>query len=264
MAYDLRLGHCLDLIPKLTDGEVNVVVTSPPWYGADYDVPAIPGWGRLGHEPDPDAYVEHVAQIIGALQPKLDRTGVVWVAVGDVPGVGGRLQGLPQKIGAAAQLHRLNWIYTVYWISDSVMVPAGTVPFGPFRATVPILGLVKEPEDHYWREDLSVCDYLAYPPAAPEIGLPFIPLPGPVVGDLLEWTCPSGGTVVDPMCGSGTVPAVANVMGYYGVGMDLDGQALKRARQKCIRLKEEARKAIAARGQQMAGAVPPWRKESKN
>ena len=263
MPYDLRQGHCLDLIDKLAT-EIDVVITSPPYFGSDYETPLIPEWGRLGHETDVDAYVDHVCLILEAISKKLKSTGIVWLAVGDVPGQLSRLQGIPAKIGTASDKHRLSWVYTMHWIADSVFVPEGTVPFGPFTATVPILGLCLEPDYHYWLEGHKMTDWMAYPPPAPAKGLPFQPLPSTVVGDLLEATCPSGGAVLDPMCGSGTVPAVANVMGYLGLGFDVDERSIKAARRKCIRLKEVSHAEIAGRNQKLGGVLPLPTKEAEN
>lgn len=41
---------------------------------------------------------------------------------------------------------------------------------------------------------------------------------------------PAGGVVLDPMCGTGTVPGVAHVLGRHGVGVDLSGDYCRLAR----------------------------------
>ena len=261
MSYDLRLGHCLDLIAVLPDVSVNVCFTSPPCWNSDYDVPLVEGWGRLGCEDKADDYVAHVAQIVAAVGGKLRRDGMVWLALRDSLDDLGRLQGLPAKIGTAVGVHRLCWVTTVYWVPDALWLPKGYTAHDPMVTVMPILGLCHEPRAHYWAEGCMVPDYLAYPMPDPVRGSPFQPLPANVVGDLLEWTCPSGGTVLDPMCGSGTVIATANLMGYYAIGMDISEAAIKASRRKVVRLKEQAR---AFRQDRTAGAVPLPGKAQEN
>jgi len=264
MSYDLREGHCLDLIAELQGDSVNVCVTSPPFWNSDYDVPLVDGWGRLGCEDQADNYVAHVAQILAAVGSKLRRDGMVWLVLRDSLDDLGRLQGLPARIGTAAEAHRLSWVYTVYWVPDALWMPKGYTAYGPMPAVVPILGLCHEPRAHYWAEGCTVPDYLVYPTPEPERGLPFQALPSNVVGDLLEWSCPSGGTVLDPMCGSGTVIATANIMGHYGIGMDICKKAIKASRRKVVRLKERARAFRQDAAANAAGAVPSPGEESKN
>jgi len=46
---------------------------------------------------------------------------------------------------------------------------------------------------------------------------------------ILGWS-PKGGTVLDPMCGTGTTPSVAHWLGRHGIGTDLSADYLKLAR----------------------------------
>jgi DNA modification methylase len=236
MSYDLKCGHAIDLIGELPDESVDVVFTSPPWWGEDYDIPAVKGWGRLGHEKTPSEYAVHVSEILAACWPKLKRSGMVWLAVRDVPAEG-RLQAIPSMVGMS-KLHRLYWCYTCYWVDDGVYLPKSFRPYGPVPATTPILGFAKDPDYHYWEESKVIPDWLAYSSPVPEEGRVFQALPSDLVSFLLESSCPSGGTVVDPMCGNGTVIARASLMGFHGIGFDIDKKELKRSRRKVIREKE--------------------------
>jgi SAM-dependent methyltransferase len=47
---------------------------------------------------------------------------------------------------------------------------------------------------------------------------------------LIEAFCPSAGTVLDPMCGSGTVPLAAALCKRHAIGMDVDESSVLRAR----------------------------------
>lgn len=252
MPYDLQHGHCLDLLEEVPADSLNVVITSPPFFGESYEAKIVDGWGRLGHETSAEAYVAHVVEILDALRPKMKRNGMVWMLIRDAPGEGGTLQNIPGQIGMQAQL---AWAYTMYWVLDSIYAPKGYVPFGPLPATVPILGFCVDPEYHYWQDGAVIPDYLAASPPDAK-GDVFQSIPPDVVSDLLDACCPTGGTVLDPMCGSGTVPAVANARGCYGIGMDISELAIKTSRRKVIRVKEMVRNEIATR-QQQTGSMPP-------
>ena len=47
---------------------------------------------------------------------------------------------------------------------------------------------------------------------------------------IIKGWAPEGGTVLDPFCGTGTVPMVARALGRYGIGVDLSRDYLKLAK----------------------------------
>ena len=57
-------GDCLDWIPMLPDGCVDVVVTSPPYWGQRESM-------GIGTEQDPREYVVFLASVFQVLLPKL-------------------------------------------------------------------------------------------------------------------------------------------------------------------------------------------------
>jgi len=69
-------GDCVDLIPRLPDASVDILVTSPPYWGQ-----------RLSHgtgtEEDPRDYLEFLTKIFVAFLPKLKPQGIVWINLGD-------------------------------------------------------------------------------------------------------------------------------------------------------------------------------------
>jgi DNA modification methylase len=69
-------GDCSELIPQLPDGSVDVVVTSPPYWGQRLS-------GGMGVEDDPREYIAALADLFVALQPKLKPSGLLWINVGD-------------------------------------------------------------------------------------------------------------------------------------------------------------------------------------
>ena len=69
-------GDCLELIPRLPDASVDVVVTSPPYWGQRQSLGS-------GTEEDPRDYVAFLEAVFDALLPKLKQKGIVWLNIGD-------------------------------------------------------------------------------------------------------------------------------------------------------------------------------------
>jgi DNA modification methylase len=69
-------GDCRKLIPDLPDDSIDVVVTSPPYWGQRTSA-------ANGIEHDPRRYVSELADVFSALLPKLKTSGIAWIDLGD-------------------------------------------------------------------------------------------------------------------------------------------------------------------------------------
>jgi DNA modification methylase len=69
-------GNCLDLIADLPDQTIDVLVTSPPYWGQRVSAGA-------GTEGDPRDYLTFLASVFIAFLPKLKLQGIVWINLGD-------------------------------------------------------------------------------------------------------------------------------------------------------------------------------------
>jgi DNA modification methylase len=69
-------GDCRDLIPELPDSSVDVVVTSPPYWGQRTSA-------ANGVESDPRRYVSALADVFAAVLPKMKPSGIAWINLGD-------------------------------------------------------------------------------------------------------------------------------------------------------------------------------------
>jgi DNA modification methylase len=69
-------GDCLDLARQLPDRSIDVMVTSPPYWGQRLS----PG---VGIEPDPRAYLHALTERFVALQRTLKEQGFLWINLGD-------------------------------------------------------------------------------------------------------------------------------------------------------------------------------------
>lgn len=72
-------GDALDVTRGLSDGSVDCIVTSPPYYGLrDYGVP-----GQYGLEASPAEYVETMRGLFAELRRVLADDGTLWLNLGD-------------------------------------------------------------------------------------------------------------------------------------------------------------------------------------
>lgn len=69
-------GNCFDLIRLLPDESIDVVVTSPPYWGQRVS-------GGVGVEEDPREYLLVMNNIFSSLLPKLKKHGIMWLNIGD-------------------------------------------------------------------------------------------------------------------------------------------------------------------------------------
>ena len=69
-------GDCRDLIPQLPDESIDIVVTSPPYWGQRTSA-------GNGVEDDPREFVSSLAEIFLGLLPKLKPSGIVWINLAD-------------------------------------------------------------------------------------------------------------------------------------------------------------------------------------
>lgn len=69
-------GDCLKLIPKLPDESIDVLVTSPPYWGQRVS-------HGMGVEEDPREYLKFLNSTFLSFLPKLKKHGIIWINLGD-------------------------------------------------------------------------------------------------------------------------------------------------------------------------------------
>ena len=69
-------GDCLALIPRLPDSSIDIVVTSPPYWGQRESA-------GTGTESDPRDYLVFLQETFESIHPKLKREGIIWINMGD-------------------------------------------------------------------------------------------------------------------------------------------------------------------------------------
>jgi DNA modification methylase len=69
-------GDCFALVAELPDDSIDVLVTSPPYWGQRLS-------SGFGVEEDPRKYVAELVQLFRNFLPKLKPSGLVWINIGD-------------------------------------------------------------------------------------------------------------------------------------------------------------------------------------
>ena len=73
-------GDNLSVMKKMPHGSVDMVITSPPYWGLrDYGI----GPDQLGLEPTPEMYIEHLTEIFNEVKRILKKGGTFWLNIGD-------------------------------------------------------------------------------------------------------------------------------------------------------------------------------------
>ncbi len=73
-------GDCLETMRAMPDESIDMVMTSPPYWGLrDYGT----GPDQLGLEPTPEMYIEHLTEIFNEAKRVLKKEGTLWLNIGD-------------------------------------------------------------------------------------------------------------------------------------------------------------------------------------
>jgi DNA modification methylase len=130
-AARLIQGDALDVLAEMPERSVDVICTSPPYFGLRVYDSASPD-NPLGAEPSVALYIAHLMEFMAAMKRVLKDTGVVWINLGDSYS-GGNYRG--GGIETASEKQRSN---------------AGTTPFMATKpnlsSDIPALNLAGVPQ----------------------------------------------------------------------------------------------------------------------
>lgn len=247
-------GDASRVLRKIPDGSVDLVVTSPPYFGCrQYDDDS----EGLGREEDPRDYIQNTADIIQKLWPVLTDEGSLYLNVGDVYfGTKGfsRNEGkwsrrtdhqykdhkivkedgkylqhkqrlmLPQRI--AIQLQDNGWILR----NNIIWEKLNPLPCHAKDRRLPvyenIFHFVKQKKYHYDEKRAKELDHhrdvirCSVEPYKDHVAT----FPEKLISPLIEISCPEGGLVLDPFLGGGTTAKVASDLGRRFIGIELSYQ----------------------------------------
>jgi len=289
--YRVDLGDAFDLLRQLPKSSVDLVLTSPPYWGhrtysqnhnwslakewkltSDTVNPPSYEWykkhgGLLGLEPFPEWYVHHLVEIFDAAQTCLKPTGSMWINIGDTyfarwssirqkgrQGLGNnprqrrrtpmggyrqekQLLLIPARFAIAMQERR--WI-----VRNDLIWFKPNIPPRPERDRLRLshehfFHFVKRPKEgrpkYYYdisKVEPRAIDVVTYNVRPGQNGHTAT-FPAELIRPRIESSCPLGGIVVDPFCGTGRTLVVALATGRSTIGFDTVSDYVEVARNGC-------------------------------
>ncbi len=252
-------GDAFDVLAGLPGEFVRTVVTSPPyWSLRDYSSP-----GQLGIEDNPDDYVASLVRIFEEVRRVLTKDGALWLNIGDSYTSGGRtwrapdkknpframgtrpptpeglkpkdLVGIPWRLAFALQAAGWYIRSDVIWRKPNAMPES--VRDRPTRSHEYLFLLTKSERYYYDRLAVpevngrnlrTVWDINTQP--LPEAH--FATFPPGLADRCVRTTSEPGDVVLDPFLGSGTVATVAVENQRAFLGIELNPEYVKIARQR--------------------------------
>lgn len=254
-------GDALEQAQQLSDGSVDCIVTSPPYYGLrDYG-----SEGQYGLEETPAAYVETMRALFSELRRALADDGTLWLNIGDSYGKNKNLLGIPWRVAFALQDD--GWILrnSIIWEKPNAMPESVTdrlsgrhenifmfsksqrywFDLDPIRQESekrkPQPSDKKRP-DEAWNSSTGLNPH--HGQRTPHVngknpgdiwsistkpfpGSHFAVFPPEIPRRAIVAGCKPGGTVLDPFSGSGTTGLVAQENGRKYIGIDISADYLK-------------------------------------
>lgn len=228
--------------------EANCLVTSPPYYRQRKytDDP-----NEIGQEKTVEEYIKRISDVIIEFCCKQNFSA--WIVIGDKRSKG-TLDMVPQRL-ALELSNFFNIPEILIWEKANAM-PAGntaksvfdpsheylihaTSKFGYYHNklrepaltgswdAMPAIGGKKKSGDNRYSGNRPACDGMRNMRSvwrmatARSLSKHSAPFPVPLAKRMIEASCPPGGTVIDPFCGTGATCIAANELGMNFIGIDI-------------------------------------------
>lgn len=286
----VRQGDAYDLMKALPAASVDLLITSPPYWGhrtyeRDHNWNVLAEWlalgrsssevpdydwyrrngGLLGLEPLPEWYVHHLVQILDQAKLCLKPQGSLWINVGDT--YFARWASIREKgrqgLGDTARDRRRTPMGGYRQEKQLLLVPARFAiamqdqrwilrndliwykPNVPPRPESDRLRLAHEHFFHFVKRpkigrakyfydiryaELGATDVVTYYVRSGQDGHTAT-FPEELIKPRILSSCPAGGLVLDPFCGTGRALAVAVESGRSAVGFDLSAAYVEATRE---------------------------------
>lgn len=199
------------------DNSIDCIITSPPYFGCEYYGTSENSEAELGTEGRCEDYVFDMVRVFNESYRVLKGKGTLWLILGDLDNQIPIIMA-PQRV--AIEMMRHGWILVqeITWIKPFVIGDKASF-MQPQSVTEKVYMFTKSYK--YTHHHPAHFRYNAWniSPAIPR-GL-WAELPEELVGRCLEISTNFGDVVLDPFCGSGTVPRMANKFDRIGIGSDL-------------------------------------------
>lgn len=271
-------GDCLDLIKELPDESIDVVVTSPPYWGQRLSQ-------GTGTEEDPRDYLDFLARVFEAIVPKLKKQGIAWINLGDAfntpvnwklddrkySTLGAEKNGLSENNSAYTKPRAKRKAFTersVGWLTygnllalpnrlvidlcdrgylyrgEVIWKKKNPMPEGrcrrPHRQHEPIFLLAKN-ENHAFRVSPPVGSIWEFANEKIKGPAHFSRFPEELPRRCIEayGSCDTDTVVLDPFAGSGTTNIAAQRLGCSHIGFEIDSLQVEAANERIRRLQDD-------------------------
>jgi DNA modification methylase len=245
-------GDCRKILPDLDTASVQLVCTSPPYFGQrryGENPDAEIGWGTL------DNYLAEMATVLDECHRILDADGTMWIVIGDkaagsggaggdhlkkgsknwiptygkvdAPVASGQWMLVPYQVAALAQTR--GWLVRsmIVWDKSPNVKPEDMRHTNrPMIASERIIMLTKKVRHRFHPDRLVEKGDVWHirPHRGAGAARHFAPYPADIPRRIILAASDRGDTVLDPFNGSGTTTSVAHDLGRHGVGIELYGQ----------------------------------------
>lgn len=147
----MLVGDAAECAKTLRPGSVGSIVTSPPYWSLRSYLPSDhqDKANEIGAEPTPEAWVENLVAVFGALRSALHDSGTLWVVVGDAY-CDKQLLGLPFALAFALRTDGWYWRSNTTWCKKNAMPES--VRDRPSVATEQVLMFSKNPRYFFDQE----------------------------------------------------------------------------------------------------------------
>jgi site-specific DNA-methyltransferase (cytosine-N4-specific) len=232
MSYDIITGDCRQALPGLESLYAAAIVTSPPyWCQRDYGHP-----NQIGLELKLTDYVDAIVQVFKLARAALCPKGVAWLNLGDTYHGAGYsnhkvngaawagamngdkrpsrqqdliranpelkpkdLAGVPWRVALALQADGWYLRSDIVWAKTRAMPDAARDR--PAKSHEHVFFLTKSRQVEYWDRSLKLRDVWNIAPASSKRGH-FATFPEELARRCILASCPPGGIVLDPFCGT--------------------------------------------------------------
>lgn len=199
------------------DNSVDCIVTSPPYFGCEYYGTSENSEAELGTEGRYEDYVFDMVRVFSESYRVLKNKGTLWLILGDlddqIP-----IVMAPQRV--AIEMMKYGWILVqeITWVKPFVMGAKASY-MQPQSVTEKVYMFTKSYDYTHHHPTPKRYNAWSISPAIPR-GL-WAELPKEIAWRCIAISTNPGDVVLDPFCGSGTVPKVAEEMDRVGIGSDL-------------------------------------------
>jgi DNA modification methylase len=212
-------GDAYDEIPKLESHSIDCVFTSPNPYHCK----------NCAEDDDPEArlYITELANIFLSLERPLKDSGTFFIHLSDSHNKKGNLRQIPFKFAKLMQDY--NWILRSdliwHWLQGKPRQDLNA-----FKNDCEHIFMFAKNKNHHFVSSFSDTSLQSWAYYEPKRNEWFSGFPIGIILSCLAAGCPEGGTVLDPMMGSGITGKVALDNGMNFIGIDKDERMVTNAR----------------------------------